>query len=83
MTARKTNTSKTPDPNAELLASVIAAPKSADIARLLGVNGKTLRNYVRHTLGVYVNGGHDGARTSLTDDDKRAVWAKFGPADAS
>lgn len=66
----------------EALASVLSSTTSAQIARILGKRGTTVRNFVRGTLGVYVNDGapgakHSGSRIALTDDDKRAVFDKF------
>lgn len=61
------------DPRAEMLAQVIAAPRSADIARLLDKDGKQLRDFVRKTLGVYVSNGG-----VLDERAKRYVFARFG-----
>ena len=82
-TTRKATPKATPtDPRAETLASVMSAPNAAAIARILGRDGKQVRNFARGTLGCYPNDGvdggkHAGSHVTLTDDDKRALFDKF------
>jgi hypothetical protein len=64
------------------LASVMSAPNAASIARILGRDGKQVRNFARGTLGCYPNDGvdggkHAGSHVTLTDEDKRALFDKF------
>jgi len=77
--ATKTSTDKA---RADALALVMAAPNGASIARILGTDGRTVRNYARHTLGLYPNDVTDGAKhagshVAITDDDKRALFDRF------
>lgn len=60
------------DPRADMLAQVIACARNADIARLLGKEGKTVRDFTRKTLGVYVSRGG-----VLDERAKRYVFARF------
>jgi hypothetical protein len=55
-----------------LRAAVLACSKQSDIARVLSVEGRTLRNVSRGKLGLYVS--KDG---TLTDAHKLALFDYF------